>query len=127
MYSEVFDGLRAYYCGLPNRRSTAGFNSAATLSFIFGVNAASLVTVGDYLLTGNQNWSMRLFEYKGLILLFGGVIAYGHVLFGKHTGRYYSLEPAKSPRWKRYLFVYVCGSIALTLGTIILTVLTRRS
>jgi hypothetical protein len=127
MYAEIFDGLRAYYARLPNRRNAAGFESAATLSFIFGANAASLLTVGDYLLNGNQNWSMHLFGYKSLVLLFGCVVAYAHVLFGKHTGRYNSVEPARSSRWKRYLFVYVCASIALTLGTILLTVLTRRS
>jgi hypothetical protein len=125
MYAEIFDGLRAYYAGFPSRRATAGFNAAATLSFVFGANAASLLTVGDYLLNGNQKWSMHLFEYKSLFLLFGGVVACAHVLFGKHTGRYNSVEPARSSRWKRYLAIYVCCSVALTIGTIILTVLTR--
>jgi len=93
------------------------------MSFIFCVNIATSIIIVAYFVSGNQKWAIAFFQNKLLLIIIGIGSAYAHVLFGKHTGRYYSVDSAKSSRWKRYLFAYVCGSVALLVGAIFIAVL----
>ena len=123
MYTAMFDGLRSYYARYPSRRDAPGFYSAMSLSFICGLNLASLFTLGDYLLNANVDRSAGLYEHKLLLLTVGLAIAYLHVLFAKQTGRYTSLDPVESSRWKRYLVIYGGCSFALFVAAISATVI----
>lgn len=118
MYAEIFDGLRGYYAMYENRRAAAGFHAAMTMSFICSINIGVIIALVDYFVNGNLSRSVAFFQNKILLILVGIGIAYAHVLFGKYTGRYDSVDPAKSSRWKRYLIVYGCTSAALLFGAV---------
>jgi hypothetical protein len=119
-YAQIFEGLRGYYAKYPSRRGAAGFHAAMTMSFICGIALAGGITVTDYLLHRNIDWSVALSGRKFLLLLAGVVIAYAHVQFGKSTGRYTSVAPAEPSRWKRYLCIYAGFSGLLFAGALIL-------
>lgn len=118
MYTAIFDGLRSYYASYQSRRTAAGFHAAMTMSFLFSITTVSAVTLADYFINGRLHWSVALFANKLLSIVVGVVIAYGHVQFGKQTGRYNSLEPVRAPHWKSYLWTYVIGATALFIGAI---------
>jgi hypothetical protein len=119
MYTELFDGLRGYYASYRSRRADAGYNAAMTLSFIFGCNLGSVITLTDFALHKNLTWSVEFFANKVLLVGIGIGIAFAHVLFGKRTGRYSSIDPSNSSKWKGYMWVYASASIFLLLSSII--------
>lgn len=127
MYTEMFDGLRSYYAHYESRRAAAGFHAAATLSFICCVAITAGITVLDYLLAGNVDWAVYLFQYKAVLILCGLVIGYAHIQFGKHSGRYYCEDLSAPPRWKVYLTLYAGVSTSLLLGAIAAALLSRQS
>ena len=110
MYTELFGGLRGYYASYPNRKGSAGFEAAMTLSFIGCINVGSLLVLGNFIFDRDTQWADALFANKLLLLVVGiGVVAL-HVGFAKTTGKYASVEPVTTVRWKRYLVIYGCCS-----------------
>ena len=81
----------------------------------------------DYLLAGNVDWAVYLFQYKAVLILCGLVIGYAHIQFGKHSGRYYCEDLSAPPRWKVYLTLYAGVSTSLLLGAIAAALLSRQS
>jgi hypothetical protein len=126
MYTALFDGLRSYYARYPSRRAAAGFDAAMSLSFICCVNVGSLLVVGDFLLTGSSDRAFELSGNKILLLALGIAIAVLHVVFAKRTGRYNSVAPVDSPRWKRYLWVYGAVSAGLFVAAMAVAVIGSR-
>jgi hypothetical protein len=125
VYAEMFDGLRSYYSRYESRRAAAGFHAAATLSFICCVAITAGVTVINYFVAGNIDWSVQLFEYKAGLILCGVAVGYAHIQFGKHTGRYHSTDLSAPPGWKAYLTLYVSVSGSLLVGAIIVALMSR--
>ena len=124
MYAEIFDGLRGYYAGFESRRDSAGWHAAMSMSMFCCLDVGAAIPIADYLIYGGHDLAGVLYENKLGVLLIGVAIAYAHVLFGKHTGRYKSLEPARSSRWKRYLFIRASITAALMLTAILIAVFT---
>jgi hypothetical protein len=122
MYTAMCDGLRSYYARYPSRRTAAGFNAAATLSFICCVNVASLFIVSEFLLTGNLVRSSALSGNKALLLALGVAVGFLHVAFAKRTGRYTSVTPVESTQWKRYLSAYGGLSVVLFAAAMMIVV-----
>ena len=125
VYTELFDGLRGYYAEHARTRADAGFQAAASLSFICCVTGTAALTLGDYLINGNIQWSAALYEHKAALLLAGLLVGYAHVQFGKRTGLYNNREPSKSNRWKKYLAVYATVSAALLAGGVLVAFSSR--
>lgn len=126
VYTEIFDGLRGYYARYANRRSAAGFNAAMTLSLICCVAVSAGFTLLDYLVTGNVDRAVYLFQNKPALILCGVAIAYAHVQFGKHTGRYHSVDLSEPPKWKSYLVIYSGISTVLLIAAIVVALLGRH-
>jgi hypothetical protein len=126
IYTEMFDGLRSYYVGHENRRADAGFHATAGLSFICCVAIASAIPLFEYVTRRNIEWSVTLFGNKAALLLIGVAIGYMHVRFAKRTGRYHSLEPAVSARWKKYLSIYASGAALFLTAAMLLALLEAR-
>lgn len=125
MYAELFDGLRGYYASYRSRRADAGFHAAMTLSFIFGCSLGSVITLADFALHKNLAWSAEFFANKVLLVGIGIGIACAHVLFGKYAGRYSSIDPSNSSKWKGYMWVYACASIVLLVSSIIVVLISK--
>ena len=117
-YSDMYDGLRSYYERVGGGRVPPAYNAAMTLSFLFCMNLGAAITLGDYLVNGNQNLSIWFFGHTMLLLLLGVGVAWLHVVFGKMTGIYGRAGPSRSPRWKSALSVYAGASGALFLAAI---------
>jgi hypothetical protein len=125
MYTAMFDGLRSYYARYPSRRADPGFNAAATLSFICCVNVASLFVVSEFLLTGDLVRTDALSGNRVLLLALGIGIGLLHVAFAKRTGRYTSVVPVESTRWKGYLWAY--GGLSAVLFVVAMTIVVVNS
>ena len=123
MYTQIFDGLRSYYLKFNSRRSAAGYHAAMTMSFLFCVNFGAIITLTDCMLHNNLKWATFFFENKALLILLGIGVAYAHVQFGKLTGRYNSIEPADSARWKLYIMLYAGVSILMVVGAVAVSLL----
>ena len=118
-YETLFDGLRGYYASVASERSYAGFSAAMVLSFLLAVNLISVFTISTVLIDGNLHRVGWVARNKLFTLLVGVGVAAAHVQYAKSTGRYHSNEPARSPRWKRTLIIYVSLTIALLAGAIL--------
>ena len=119
VYETLFDGLRGWYASYATERSYAGFSAAMALSFLFCVNLISLVTICLLLLDGNLHRVGWLIGNKLLCLLIGVGIATVHVRYAKSTGRYYSTEPPRTPRWKRPLILYCLVTAVFLIGALL--------
>lgn len=127
MFAEMFDGLRSYYTSYESRRASAGFHAAASLSFVTNVAIASAMPLTDYALKGNINRASTFFEHKLMLLALGILIFYGHVLFAKRTGRYYSLDRTAPKHWKSYFALYCAGAAILLVAATGSAIVSRLS
>jgi hypothetical protein len=89
------------------------------MSFIFCVALAATVTLANYLIAGNLNIAMSLFDNKALLLCAGVLIAYAHVVYARTTGHYDSVEQHSPPHWKAYLIAYGCVAALLLTGAVV--------
>jgi len=125
-YAELWDGLRGYYASFSKERKSAGFSAAMALSFLFGVNLASIVSI-LLLASGQFIYFDWLFGNTVVLLLFGISDAYAHVRFAKSTGRYNSTDPPQSTTWKRVLTIYAVVTAALFVSAIAVAYFNRVS
>jgi len=96
------------------------------MSMLCCLDFAAAVPIIDVLLTGSDTWIDALYAHPITPLSIGIAIAYAHVLFAKSTGNYYSIEPAKSTRWKRYLAIYICITVILVVSALLVAVTMSR-
>ena len=86
-----------------------------SLSFLFGVNSAAILTIVDACLSHDLAAVMWLYDHKIVVLAFGVVTAWGHVQYAKYHGVYDKVGPAMSPSWWPWFMGYCVVSAALTI------------
>ena len=127
MYSEMYDGLRAFYAKKEGESSAPGFSAAMALSFLCNMNLISLPTICDYAISGQLRYVTWISQYKLLLVLSCVLVAWAHVVFGKHSGVYFRTGPAASLRWRRAFAIYAATTVALFILALIAGLLDYRS
>jgi hypothetical protein len=125
VFAEIFDGLRAFYSRKEGAASSPAFSAAMLLSFLFSVNLCTIAALLQALIYGHVTVGSWGVEHKGLVLVAGFLIAWGHITLSKRIGLYYRRGPVISTTWARPFVAYCILTVVLFIACMATTYLTR--
>jgi hypothetical protein len=110
-FGAVFDGLRGHYATKGYWRESAGFQAAMAMACVSILPIIATFILVDYAIHRNTQMSIGLTGNKIFLAVVALGTGCGHVFLAKRTGRYVSVQPAKSTSWKKYLTIYIGCSV----------------